>query len=385
MPLSSTGFRAYTIDELRTQFQTTYETESGETPDWDEDTFFGSFGEAVIATLRDLSLGQQQLYDAGHIDNATGRLLDARGQEHLVLRNAATGSRATVTVGGTSGTVIPAGKVVESTADGSRWVFLENVTIPSSSAIVECEEKGAVAAPAGTLTEIVTPVAGWTSVTNAAAATLGTPRETDAAYRARIIKNSSVLQGRTAPALISAVEALDFITAAGVYNNTTPADVTVGAFTVPAHGHLLLIDPATSTLTTAEKETLAQTIFETIGYGTQQGGSETESYTYRGKDYPQYWDDATATDVHVDVVATIETGYVFADVADEIETAVSTYINGLTTGQDVLLLGVFGAIATVDGVVSATVTIEDSAADFAIADTAVAAYDEGNSTYTETP
>ena len=42
---------------------------------------------------------------------------------------------------------------------------------------------GAVAALAGTITEINTPTRGWVSVTNPAAATVGTPAETDAELR----------------------------------------------------------------------------------------------------------------------------------------------------------------------------------------------------------
>lgn len=384
MPFDDTGFRAYTIDELRAQLRSKYEEESGESPTWEEDTFLGSFSEATLFVLRNISLGSQQYWDALNINSASGRLLDNLGEQKLIFRNEATASRATVTITGTPGTDIPAGKAVQCTVNDTRWETLEPVTIGGGGTVtvlVECDDLGPTPAPAGTLTQIVTPVNGWTSVTNAADATLGNARESDANYRARQIRSLSYLSGRTAPALITACEALDFVTTASVINNTTATATTVGGFTVPAHGHLLIIEP--STLTAEEEEELAQTIFDTIGYGTQQGGSQSAVVTYRGADYTYSWEYATETDVAVDITLSLAPGFVFADVAAEVETAVSAYIGGLTIGQKVRLLGVYAAVDSVQGVEGATVLIEGAAADFAIAGTAVANYDAGGSSYVE--
>ena len=46
---------------------------------------------------------------------------------------------------------------------------------PGVSVEMEAVEEGAVMAAAGTLTQIVTVVAGWETITNAAAAVLGIP------------------------------------------------------------------------------------------------------------------------------------------------------------------------------------------------------------------
>lgn len=383
MPLDDTGFTAYEVSELRALFQQVYEEETEETPDWDEDTFLGAFSEPVIHILRQLSLGQQQLFDALHIDNATDRLLDNRGTEKLLPRDDATHSRATVTFAGTSGTVIASGKLLESTANGSRWQVLDVVTIGGSptDGIVEAVDPGVVVGPAGTITTIVTPVPGLTSVTNAADATLGRARETNAAYRARQLRSLSYLAGRTAPAMVSAVEALNFVSTAVVVNNTTPADTTVGAFTVPAHGHLLLVEP--STLTASEEQLLADKVFEVWGYGTQQGGAQTANVVFRGKAYPIYWDYATAVPVEVDATLTLADGYDITDVAAEADLAVATYFSTLTIGQPVRLLGLYSALEGVDGIEAASVLIEGLAADYTIAETQVATYDSAASSYPE--
>ena len=51
--------------------------------------------------------------------------------------------------------------------------------------VVECTATGATVAGIGAIDAVVTPVAGWTSVTNAAAANVGQDRESDQDLRAR--------------------------------------------------------------------------------------------------------------------------------------------------------------------------------------------------------
>ena len=60
---------------------------------------------------------------------------------------------------------------------------------------------GPVAAPAGTLTEILTPVAGWTSLTNFSAGVTGRNQETDAELRIRRFNSLRILGAGTVEAI----------------------------------------------------------------------------------------------------------------------------------------------------------------------------------------
>ena len=84
-------------------------------------------------------------------------------------------SYVSVTLTGTSGTVINSGQISD-TADAHVWNLPETVTIGTNgtvSAIATCVDEGYITATPATLTKIVTAVEGWTSVTHTQKATPG--------------------------------------------------------------------------------------------------------------------------------------------------------------------------------------------------------------------
>ena len=95
-------------------------------------------------------------------------------------------STVTVTLTGTAYTQILGG-VVQST-DGSKWSLPSEVVLSSegtASVVATAQEEGAITALPGTITQIITPTYGWTSVTNPSAASVGQPVETNAQAIAR--------------------------------------------------------------------------------------------------------------------------------------------------------------------------------------------------------
>jgi uncharacterized phage protein gp47/JayE len=82
-----------------------------------------------------------------------------------------------------------------------------------------CSVTGPVIANAGTLTEIVTPVAGLDSVINVTDATIGRDVETDNEYRARRGTTLQVAGAGTPEAIRSRLLAMDGVTAALVFEN----------------------------------------------------------------------------------------------------------------------------------------------------------------------
>ena len=101
-------------------------------------------------------------------------------------RKEASYSMVTVTLTGTAYTQIIGG-VVQST-DGSKWSLPQEVVLSSggtASVVATAQEEGAITALPGTITQIVTPTYGWTSVTNPSAASVGQPVETNAQAIAR--------------------------------------------------------------------------------------------------------------------------------------------------------------------------------------------------------
>ena len=120
-----------------------------------------------------------RLGNATSVNDAVGTQLDTLGELLDILRQRPTRSRVTATVTGVAGTNLPAASRAR-TADGDVFRTVADVALaPSPGVSVEMEavDEGAVMAAAGTLTQIVTVVAGWETITNAAAAVIGIPRQ----------------------------------------------------------------------------------------------------------------------------------------------------------------------------------------------------------------
>jgi uncharacterized phage protein gp47/JayE len=131
----------------------------------------------------------QAVYSNGYPDGAEGVFLDQLAALTGTQRRAATKSSVVATLNLDDGVTVPAGSLAA--VDGNpqaQFTLLADVT--NSTGITddfdgnfECVETGAIAAPAGTLTQIVTPVTGWNSVTNANDAELGRDRAEDPELR----------------------------------------------------------------------------------------------------------------------------------------------------------------------------------------------------------
>ena len=95
-----------------------------------------------------------------------------------------------------------------------------------------CETPGAVSAPAGSVSRLVSPIPGLYSAVNPAAATPGTAAETDASCRNRLRLAAAAPSVSTPDAIRSAVLAVPNVTHCVVYENDTEAADARG---LPAH------------------------------------------------------------------------------------------------------------------------------------------------------
>jgi len=145
----------------------------------------------------------QEVLRRGFASTTFGSYLDLRCEEHGITRKAAvkaTGTAAKgnpLTINGTSGTVVAKGFKAATPADAItntpsiEFVTTADCTIgPSGSVTVDIEASVAGArgnVPAGAINVVVTPVAGLTGVTNAAAINGGTDTEDDASLLARYL------------------------------------------------------------------------------------------------------------------------------------------------------------------------------------------------------
>jgi uncharacterized phage protein gp47/JayE len=129
----------------------------------------------------------QLAYNARSPLTAIGADLDSVVKLNGIARLSSTSSTAVLTLTGTAGTVITNGVVAD--VNGILWSLPNTVTISfggSVNASATCQQSGPVSAAPNTITNPVGGfTAGWTSVTNAGPAVVGTPTEQDSHLRAR--------------------------------------------------------------------------------------------------------------------------------------------------------------------------------------------------------
>lgn len=106
------------------------------------------------------------------------------------------------------------------------------------------EEDGDISAPLNTVTTILTPVYGWTSVSNEISAEKGSEEETDEQLRERFRASKAVRAYNMAEALYSQLLALEDVSYARIYENMTDTVDTKG---LPPHSFMAIVRGGTDT------------------------------------------------------------------------------------------------------------------------------------------
>jgi uncharacterized phage protein gp47/JayE len=222
--LTSTGFEAKSLDTVLAEIEADEKNLLGLSLNVRPTSVMGVINGVFATKLSELWDVANEVWASQHPDTATGVSLDQLCQITGVLRQQAKQSTVTLSLSGTPGTPIEALRRVKHNATGTYWTNPLSATIEAASAVLVdfvSEDFGAVAALAGSLTIIDTPVAGWSAVTNPLDAALGQNTETDAELRARRARLLVVSGKGTLDAIRADVLAVPDVDQANVYENTT--------------------------------------------------------------------------------------------------------------------------------------------------------------------
>lgn len=262
---------------------------------------------------------------------AIGSGLDAVVKINGISRKPATYSTCDVTITGIAYTQIYNGSVEDSS--GVVWNLPQSVTIPAGGTITvtaTCSQEGPVAAAANELTKINTPTYGWTSVTNASPASVGTAQETDGALRRRqslsvALPSQTMLEGTRA-----AIESIDNVNRLAVYeNDTNSASVSAdNPYGLPAHSITCVVEGG-------EIDDIATQILYHKGVGCYTNGDVVTSITDSGgySNTIRFYR-PTYKDLEINVTLIPYTGYV-STMAIEVQEAIFNYISKLEVAADV--------------------------------------------------
>ncbi|WP_276724218.1 baseplate J/gp47 family protein [Pantoea septica] len=316
------------LSTITEYFQQIYGTDAYLEPDSKD----GQMVALVALAVHDANNSAIQVYNSFSPSSGMTDALTRNVKINGIARKAATNSTVDVTLTGTAGTTITNGSVKD--ANGVIWNLPASVTIDVSGSVTvtaTCANSGAVAAVAGSITKINTPTRGWTAVSNASAATVGSAAETDAQLRMRQVQSVAIPALTPFDAVDGAIANVTGVTRHKLYENDTGA---VNSDGIPAHSLAAIVDGGDVT-------EIAQTIRGKKGQGVATYGSTTVTVPDK-YDNPHAISFSRSTDVPIYVAITLKvfTGYT-TQIGEQIKQAIADYINSLKIGDDVLLSRIY--------------------------------------------
>jgi uncharacterized phage protein gp47/JayE len=246
---------------------------------------------------------------------------------------------------------------VEVSATETRFVTTEDATIGGAGTVsipIQGVTTGALQAPSGTIDTIVTPIAGWDSVTNSLDITEGEDVESDLELRTRREESLQVTGAAVDLAIRSAIREIPGVDQALVISNRTSATVDG----IPPHAFETVVHPDLGDPDFSE--TIAETIFRLQPAGIQAFGSSTFTVTdSEGFQQTVGFSFATEITMWVECNLTVDANFP-ANGSDQVAEVLLAEGNSLSVGDDVLIWKFVAALDSIPGIQTVDVRIEDT-------------------------
>lgn len=257
--LNAQGLTTATQAELLSYYTTALQTIYGADINLDPDSPDGEWINILIQATLDVLDLQTQIYNSFDPDNAVGVVLDQRVTLNGIQRQGGTYTLTNVTLVlsqsvnlyGLDQSVQPVFTVADNA--GNQWNLVTTQLGVGPSTVVATFQSatiGATLTVPNTITVPITIVLGVQSINNPTAAlSIGINQESDAALRIRRLQSVSISSQGYLAGLLAALENINGITSAFVYENNTN---TTDGNNVPGHSIWAIVaGTATSSLSTA--------------------------------------------------------------------------------------------------------------------------------------
>lgn len=332
------------LNYLITQFKSIY----GQNVYLGNDSADFQFLSINALVMNDVMQIAQLIYGNQSPSKAVGAALDSLVKINGIARKIASFSSVGVTITGVAGTTINNGIV--SDVNGNKWNLPPQVIIGGAGTVnvtAFAQVTGAINAAISQVNGIVTPTAGWTGVTNSAAASPGQPVETDSQLRTRQAISTELPSITMLTGTIAGIAAVPGVTRYNVAENPTSGVDSKGN---PPHSVTAVVEGGTDI-------DVATAIYNNKGIGCFTNGSTSVSLTdpftnvisLISFDRPAY----IPIFVTLPIFA-ITAAYTTA-IANAIQTAVVAYLNSLQIGELVTYSGIISAAMSVNPNLSAPI------------------------------
>lgn len=265
----------------------------------------------------------QLVYQQFDPSRATGPSQSGLVQLNGINRLDASPSNAQEVLTGTPFAPIPAGQLVSDVNNVNQWATTTDVVLDGSGAAtvtVRCTVTGPIEAPAGTLTNIVTPYPGLASVTNPAAATVGRNLETDTELRQRRDQSTMAPAASPVESVKANVSNVPGVTYSRVRQNNKLVTDSNG---IPGKC-------VAAVVVGGEPLDIAMTLLARTGVVAEWFGSSSLTlFDVQGEPYVVRWTVPTPAPIFIELTLEIINPQVFpADGIQQIKEAIRTYAKG---------------------------------------------------------
>lgn len=342
---TTTGIVVPDTSQIKADVENEFRSALGQDLDTSASTPQGRLIEAETVARKRVIENMALLANMMNKDQAFGIWLDSLGSTFGVERIGATRTRVSCTLTGTEGTVIPENAQAQDTK-GNIYYLENSVTIGESGTATAdflCMEKGAIECQANTLTEIVTAVIGWDSITNNNDGQKGYNEESDNEYRQKFGTKQYQGKGLTDD-VRSAILSVDGVKSCYVKSNGKSIVETIvnerdstKNITLPAHSLYVCVDGG-------DNDDVARAIFNTYSIGCDFATSNNETVVTDegGVDYNIYFDNfeenGGGDNIPIYVNITVKTGST-NDLTESIKSAIQAYANNEIESVDGLKVG----------------------------------------------
>lgn len=266
---------------------------------------------------------------------AGGIFLDAIMALTGSARDPAERSRVIATLSGVAGTIIPAGVVASTVGDNAEFELINTVIIDVGGTVnaeFQSVEFGAIPATTGTLTQIVSGVLGWETVTNANPAVLGRAEQSDQAARL-YRRNTLALQGQsTAEAITSELYATEGVRSLAFRENVANTTQVIDGITLVAHSIYVCVDGGSN-------EDVAASILRKKSAGSNYNGDVTVNVVepFSGQTFPVKFD--RPAQIAIQARVTIKASSSIVDPVQAVKDAILAFANGEIEGEPGFTVG----------------------------------------------
>lgn len=325
--VTSTGISAPSFAEvlvyLQDKFKAIYGADAYIAPDSQD----GQLLSLIAGAIDDVNQGAIAVYNAFSPTYAQGIGLSSVVKINNIRRQASSFSTAAGTIVGVAGTDV-ANAVVQD-ANGNKWDLPAVVTIPqsgSATVTVTAQQPGAIAAAAGTINKISTPILGWQGFASTSDSVPGLPVESDATLRRRQTASTPYAAVTPVASVYAALANLSGVQRLQVYENPTGAPDSNG---LPEHSISAVVEGG-------DVADIAEVIGQRKTPGASTYGTTSQTYTDPITGLPSTIHFFLLAEATIKVHVTISqlAGY-SSTVLDKIKAAVAAYNNGLDIGQPV--------------------------------------------------